>query len=125
MSTTTSSTAAGRMTDLADAELYTSDALHEFTGRVRNLCRDLSWVLEFQADTLQANLATLPVVDSRFGSLSSRARARAVAWCLRSAADAVKHAGKLSVKCWSLFLKYYVRDTAPVPTKPAFKITQK
>lgn len=121
----TTNTAASRLTELSEAELYTSDALNDFTGRVRNLCRDLSWVLEFQADTLQANLATLPVVDGRFGSLSSRVRARAVAWCLRSAADAVKHAGKLSVKCWSLFVKYYVRPQPSTPTKPAFTINKK
>jgi hypothetical protein len=117
-------TATSRLEELADAELYTSDALSDFTSRVRNLCRDLAWVLDFQADTLQANLATLPVVNGRYGSLSSRARARAVAWCLRSAAEAIKHAGKLSVKCWSLFLKYYVHPE-PTPTaKPVFKITK-
>lgn len=117
-------TATSRLEELADAELYTSDALSDFTGRVRNLCRDLAWVLDFQADTLQANLATLPVVNGRYGSLSSRARARAVAWCLRSAADAVKHAGKLSVKCWSLFLKYYVHPEPKPTTAPVFKITK-
>lgn len=114
-------TASGRLVDLADAELYTSDALHEFTAKVRDLCRDLGFVLQFQADTLQANLATLPVNDAKFGSLSSRARARTVAWCMRHAADAVMHAGKLQVKCWSLFLKYYVRQT-PQST-PKFTIS--
>lgn len=117
-------TAAERLTELAEAELYTSDALHDFTGRVRNLCRDLAYVLEFQADTLQANLATVPVVNGRYGSLSSRARARAVAWCMRSAAEAIKHAGKLNVKCWALFVKFYVRPAAPPATRPAFKVTE-
>lgn len=118
-----SGTASARVSELAEAELYTSDALHEFTGRVRNLCRDLAYVLEFQADTLQANLATIPVIDGRFGGLSSRVRARAIAWCMRSAADAIKHAGKLNVKCWSLFVKYYVRPVAPA-ARPKFTVTE-
>ena len=112
-------------TELAEAELYTSEALKDFTSRVRNLCRDLAWVLEFQADVLQTNLATLPVVDGRCGSLSSRARARAVAWCLRSAADAIRHAGKLSVKCWVLFVKYYVQPQHAPLEKPSFQINHK
>lgn len=103
-------TAAERVKELADAELYTSTALHEYTTRVRNLCRDLAYVQEFQAETLQATLATLPVVDGKYGSLSSRARARTVAICMRSAAEAITHAGKLTVKAWALYLKYYVPE---------------
>ena len=115
------STAAERVKELADAELYTASALNEFTNRVRNLCRDLAYILQFQADTLQANLATLPVVDGKYGSLSSRVRAKAVAWCLRSAAEAVAHAGVLTVKSWSLFVKYYV----PEGKKPGAKAKKK
>lgn len=115
------STAAERLKELADAELYTSTALHEYTSRVRNLCRDLAYIIEFQGDTLQATLATLPVVDGKYGSLSSRARARAVAACMRTAAEAVTHAGKLTVKSWALYVKYFV----PEGKKPGAKAKKK
>lgn len=105
-----STTAANRVTDLAQAELFTTSALHEFVTKVRDLDRDIAYILEFQADTLQATLATLPVVDAKYGSLSSRARARAVAGCIRGAAEATKHAARLTVKAWALFQKYYVPE---------------
>lgn len=104
------STAAKRVADLADAELFTSTALREFSGKVRDLCRDIAYVLEFQAETLQASLATLQVVDGKYGSLSSRARARLVARCFRLGAEAVKHAGTLAVKAFALFEKYYLTE---------------
>lgn len=104
------STAAERVADLSEAELFTSTALRDFSKKVRDLCRDLAYVLEFQADTLQASLATLPVVDGKYGSMTSRARARTVSRCLRVAADAVKHAGVLAVKSFVLFEKYYVAE---------------
>lgn len=103
-------TAAERVSELADAELFTSTALHDFVIKVRDLCRDVAYILQFQADTLQASLATLPVVGSKYGSMASRTRARAVAWCLRAAAEAIQHAGKLTVKAWALFQKYYVHE---------------
>jgi hypothetical protein len=114
-------TAAERVKELADAELYTASALQEYTSRVRNLCRDLAYILEFQAETLQATLATLPVVDSKLGPLTSRVRARTVAVCMRTAAEAVTHAGKLNVKAWALFVKYYV----PEHKKPGAKTKKK
>jgi hypothetical protein len=117
------STAAERVKELADAELYTSSALHEFVTRVRNLCRDLAYILQFQAETLKASLSTLPVADSKYGPMASRMRARAVAWCLSSAAEAITHAGKLTVKAWSLFQRYYVAEhKRQVTAKKTFKV---
>jgi hypothetical protein len=116
-------TAAERVSELADAELFTSTALHDFVIKVRDLCRDVAYILQFQADTLQASLATLPVVNGRYGAMSSRARARVVAWSLRSAAEAVQHAGKLTVKAWALFQKYYVSEqNKQTPAKKSFQV---
>lgn len=116
-------TAAERVSELADAELFTSTALHDFVIKVRDLCRDVAYILQFQADTLQASLATLPVVGSKYGSLASRVRARSVAWCMRSAAEAIQHAGKLTVKAWSLFQKYYVAEQQkPAAGKKQFQV---
>ena len=109
--------------DLTDLELRDADALYHFCDTVRDLCRDLSWALSFQADMLQADLSTVPVPEGRFGSLSSKARAKTVAWSLRQASDAVMHAGRLSVKCYSLFKRYYLlTEPAAKDNKPRFKL---
>lgn len=107
---------------LTDMELRDPDALFAFCDEVRDLCRDLSWALQFQAEMLQADLSTLPVPEGRFGSLSSKARAKATAWCLRQAADAVMHAGRLSVKTYSLFKRYYLQTEEPASSRPRFKL---
>lgn len=113
--------ARGKIDELSEVELLSASQLKQLTIIVRDLCRDLSWVLDYQAEVLEANLATLPVPDGRFGGMSSRVRAKQVAWCLRAAADAVQHAGKNSVKCYALFVKHFVRAEQTKP-KPKFEI---
>jgi hypothetical protein len=108
--------------ELAEMELRDPDALYHFCDTVRDLCRDLSWGLQFQSEMLQADLSTVKVPEGRFGSLSSKARAKAVSWCLRQAADAVLHAGRLSVKTYSLFKRYYLQPEEPAASKPRFKL---
>ena len=107
--------------ELTEMELRDPDALQAFCDIVRNVCRDLSWALLFQAEMLQADLATLPV-EGRFGSLSSKARAKTVAWCLRQGADAVMHAGRLSVKCFSLFTRHYLVEEPTAKDRPRFEL---
>lgn len=107
--------------ELAEMELRDPDALYSFCDQVRDIARGLSWALLFQADMLQGDLSTVPVPEGRFGSLSSKARAKAIASCLRLAAEAVTHAGRLTVKCYSLFKRYYLIED-PTPSKPRFKL---
>lgn len=107
--------------ELAEMELRDPDALYAFCDRVRDDFRALSWALQFQADMLQGDLSTVPVPEGRFGTLSSKARAKTVATCLRLAADATMHAGRLTVKCYSLFKRYYLTEE-PTPSKPRFKL---
>lgn len=107
--------------ELAEMELRDPDALYAFCDRIRDDTRALSWALLFQADMLQGDLATVPVPEGRFGSLSSKARAKTVATCLRLAADAVMHAGRLAVKCYSLFKRYYLIEE-PKDARPRFKL---
>ncbi|GHH57671.1 hypothetical protein [Lentzea cavernae] len=107
--------------ELADMELRDPDALYHFCDRVRDDARELSWALQFQADMLQGDLSTVAVPEGRFGSLSSKARAKAVASCLRLAAEAVTHAGRLTVKCYSLFKRHYLVEESE-PSKPRFKL---
>ena len=113
-------TAAERVSELADAELFTSTALHDFVIRVRDLCRDIAYILQFQADTLQASLATLPVVGSKYGPMASRVRARSVAWCLRSAAEAIQHSGKLTVNDTALSAQnvWYICWNSSILSRP-------
>jgi len=111
-----------RFEELTEMELRDPEALYAFCDTVRNDCRDLSWALLFQAEMLQADLATVQLPESRFGSLSSKVRAKTVAWCLRQAADAVMHAGRLSVKCFSLFKRYYLAENEPAENRPRFKL---
>lgn len=110
--------------ELSDIELTSSTALHNMAYTTRDLCRDLSFTLQFQADMLEAGLRTLPNADAKFGSLTRFVRAKAVAWCLRAAADAVRHAGRNSVKSWALFVKYYAPEIAEAEKKkrPKFVI---
>jgi hypothetical protein len=107
--------------ELAEMELRDPDALYAFCDRIRDDARAWSWALQFQADMLQADLATVPVPEGRFGSLSSKARAKMVASCLRMAGEAVMHAGRLSVKCYSLFTRYYLTEQRP-DNRPRFKL---
>jgi len=107
--------------ELTEMELRDPDALYEFCDIVRNLSRDLSFALQFQAEMLQADLGTVKVTEGRFGALSSKARAKTVASCLRLGAEAVTHAGRLSVKCYSLFKRYYLTEE-PTESKPRFKL---
>ncbi len=108
--------------ELAEMELRDPDALYTFCDRVRDDTRALSWALQFQAEMLQGDLSTVPVPEGRFGSLSSKARAKTVASCLRLAAEAVMHAGRLAVKCYSLFKRYYLLEE-PASNKPRFKLS--
>lgn len=112
---------ASHFDELAEMELRDPDALYHFCDRVRDDARALSWALMFQADMLQGDLATVAVPEGRFGSLTSKARAKTVASCLRLAADAVMHAGRLAVKCYSLFRRYYLIEE-PTSSKPRFKL---
>lgn len=108
--------------ELTEMELRDPEALYAFTDELRNIFRDLAWALQFQADMLQSDLATVPVPEGRYGALSSKARAKAVAACLRLAADATQHAGRMSVKCYSLFKRYYLKPEEKSDGKPRFKL---
>jgi hypothetical protein len=116
--------AAKLIDELGDAEITSSSELREFGKNLRDFCRDLAWTLDYQADWIEAQLSTLPVADGRFGRLSSRVRAKSVAWCFRAGADAVQHAGKLGLKSWALFCKYFAPELAMNKNKkkPKFKI---
>lgn len=117
--------AAKLIDELGDAEITSSSELREFGKSLRDFCRDLAWTLDYQADWIEAQLATLPVVDSKFGRLSSRVRAKSVAWCFRAGADAIQHAGKLGLKSWALFVKYYAPELSMASKKkPKFKIDE-
>ena len=109
--------------ELCDLELTTSTSLKKFAYVSRDLCREISFTLLFQADMLEAGLKTLPIADAKFGALTRYVRAKAVAWCLRAAADAVQHAGRNSVKCWALFIKYYAPEIAAAEAKKKPKFT--
>lgn len=108
--------------ELADMELRDPEALFQFCDEMRDITKYLSWTLHFQAELLQADLATVPVPEGRFGALSSKARAKTVATCLKLAADAVIHAGRLNVKCYSLFKRYYLKPEEKSDGKPRFKL---
>lgn len=109
--------------ELSDLELTSSTALKKFAYITRDLCREISFTLLYQAEMLEAGLRTLPIADSRFGAMTRYVRAKAVAWCLRAAADAVMHAGRNSVKCWALFVKYYAPEIAAAEAKKKPKFT--
>lgn len=110
--------------ELSELELTTASSLQAFAFTMRDLCREFSFTLQFQADMLEAGLRTLPIADARFGAMTRYVRARAVSWCLRSAADAVRHAGQNGLKCWMLFVKYYAPEIleAERKKKPRFTI---
>lgn len=118
---------ANRMIDeLSTIELTSDEALQIFSSKLRDLCRDLAWTLDYQAEVLEAALKTVAPVDAKFGAISARVRAKAVAWCLRAAADAVQHGGRLAVKCWMLFVRHYAPELGIVTkrnVKPGFRIT--
>lgn len=114
--------AANPFDELSEMELRDREALYAFCDLVRDLCRGASWALQFQADMLQADLSTVAVPEGRFGSLSSKARAKAVSTCLRLAADAIMHAGRMTVKCYSLFKRYYLSTESEDSKKPRFKL---
>ncbi|MGH3097924.1 MAG: hypothetical protein ACRDMV_18230 [Streptosporangiales bacterium] len=116
--------------DELDSSLNTTTELEKYTKRVRDLCRDLYMELEYGAEILQQNLATLPVAggssSGMFGSVNSRARAKKVADTLRRAAEAQKYAGGLSVKTWRLFVQSFAPEIDAArqknPKQPAFKV---
>ena len=112
--------------ELGDIEISSSSELREFGKTLRDFCRALAWTLDYQADWIEAQLSTLPVVDAKFGRLSSRLRAKSVAWCFRAGADAIQHAGKLGLKSWALFVKHFAPELsiAKSKKKPKFKIDE-
>jgi hypothetical protein len=120
---------ANRMIDeLATIELTSDEALQVFCTKMRDLCRDFAWTLDFQAEALEAALKTVKPVDAKFGGISARVRAKAVAWCMRAAADALGHGGKQAVKCWMLFVRYYAPELGyqrkNTNVKPGFTINK-
>jgi hypothetical protein len=113
-----------------DSPLNTATELEKYTKKLRDLYHDLYVELEFAAQVLQENLATLPVADSKvngpMGAANSRIRARRVANQLRRAAEASKYSGGQSVKVWREFVRAFAPeiDAARNPNKkkPTFDV---
>lgn len=100
-----------RLADLAEYDLTTPEGVQGFTKAVRDIQRDLFLELELSRTMLQAALSTLPPpADAKFGSVSSRKRARAVTACLQRAAKANQYAASQIVKCWGTFRTQYAPE---------------
>lgn len=103
--------------DELDSSLSSASELEQYVKKVRELYRDLYLELEFAAEILQQNLATLPTVNADgedrvgvFGSVQSRVRAKRVADNLRRAAEASKYSGAQAVKTWREFVKTFAPE---------------
>jgi len=114
--------------DELDMGLTSSSELQEYVKRVRDLCRDMYMELEFAAEVLQANLSTIPAVDSngqKMGRIASRRRAKKVANCLRRAGEAQKYCGAQAVKTWAMFARSFAPEIDAARGKtavPKFKV---
>ncbi|GAA3878252.1 hypothetical protein GCM10022243_48690 [Saccharothrix violaceirubra] len=111
-----------RFDDLYRVELQSGASLEAFTVVVRDACREFAFLLSYQADQVQVSLATFQFrrydeegrqISDPFGRLTAKARAKIVAWALRQSADAVLHAGRMAVKSYALYFKYFKRGMTP------------
>lgn len=110
--------------DELDSPLNTASELEKYLKKVRDLYRDLYIELEWAADELQQNLATLPTVNAEgeqrngvMGSIHSKARAKLVADNLRRAAESSKYSGAQAVKTWRQFVKTFAPELDAARTK--------
>jgi hypothetical protein len=123
---------ANRRIDELDSPLNTSTELEKYLSNLQRLCKDLYVELQFGAELLQQNLATLPVADARYnggmvGSATSRIRAKRVANNLRRAAEAAKFGGGQAVKTWREFTRAFApeieqRRRMGTASNPQFKV---
>jgi hypothetical protein len=117
--------------DGLDADLNTSSGLEEYLGKLKELFKELYLELNFAAEELQENLATLPVQDSRFsnggvvGSANSKVRAKLVADNLRRIAESCMYSGGGAVKTWQQFVKTLapeIETRKQKQAKPRFRL---
>ncbi len=121
--------------DELDSPLNTATELEAYLKKVRDLYRDLYIELEWAAEILQQNLATLPTVGAdgerrtgAMGSVHSRVRAKMVADNLRRASESSKYAGAQAVKTWRQFVKTFAPEIDAArnkgTNKPKFKVDE-
>lgn len=115
--------------DELDSPLNTAGELEKYCKKLRDLERDFYMELEFAAQVLEQNLATLPTVDNVgvLGGAASKVRAKLVANNLRRAAEAHKYSGGQAVKTWRAFVKAFAPeiDAARGKTKkPTFDVNK-
>lgn len=118
--------------DELESDLNTASKLEAYLKKVKELYKDLYLELNFAAEELQENLATLPVMDSKLpnggvvGSANSKVRAKLVADCLRRIAESSMYCGGEAVKTWRQFTKAFAPEIEATrrknPPKPRFRV---
>jgi len=111
----------GRIDELADIDIDSSEALALYLRRANRLYKDLTMEIGYSAEEILENLASVPGTAVLLG-MDSRVRAKHVASPLVKAREATEFAGQQLVKSGVLFRRYFSEELGRSgrPAKPKF-----